>query len=305
MAVISEDLLMELYWNNELTLSEIGQELGGYGGGTVLHWMKKFGVPRRSRSDAISGKRNHNYGKPRSKETRRKIGESNRGDKIEVKEEVLRRLYLDEKLFPREIGERFGCSKTTITRRLIKYGIPVRSLSEALKGDKSYWYGKKFSDAMKRRMSKARKGKKPPEEALRKMRAYQRSEKSRKHLSKLNSGENHPQYGTHQSEEHRRKIGEAQMGEKNHAWMGGVSFEPYSPEFNVVLKRRIRERDNYTCQISSCGKYGKSVHHIDYQKENNNKKNLITLCKAHHSKTNFNRERWIECFRKLSSGEHN
>jgi hypothetical protein len=36
------------------------------------------------------------------------------------------------------------------------------------------------------------------------------------------------------------------------------------------------------------------VHHIDYDKKNNDERNLITLCISCHSKTNANREYWIE-----------
>jgi len=293
---LNEALLRELYWNEGLSVREIGSRFC-VPRQSIYYRMEKFGVPRRSNNECRKGRRNPNYGKPRTQETKRRIGESNRKEKIEIKEEILRRLYLGERLFPREIGERFGCSKTTITRRLIKYGIPVRSLSEALKGDKAYWYGKKFSDDKKRKMSEARKGRKLSEEAYRKLCAYQRSEKSRKHLSEINSGANHPQYGTHQSKDHRRKIGEAQIGEKNHAWRGGVSFEPHPPEFNETLKRKIRERDNYTCQL--CGAEGKDVHHIDYNKEHCEQPNLITLCRSCHSKTDFNRGEWLEHFRKV------
>ncbi len=55
------------------------------------------------------------------------------------------------------------------------------------------------------------------------------------------------------------------MGEKSTSWKGGLSFEPYSPEWTDVLKNLIRERDNYTCQI--CFKKGYPVHHIDYNKK--------------------------------------
>ncbi|GAH15014.1 unnamed protein product, partial [marine sediment metagenome] len=87
------------------------------------------------------------------------------------------------------------------------------------------------------------------------------------------------------------------IGDKNPSWRGGISFEPYPPEFNVVLKRKIRERDNYTCQL--CGAEGKDVHHIDYAKENCEPSNLITLCRSCHTKTEFNREEWLEHFRKV------
>lgn len=88
-------------------------------------------------------------------------------------------------------------------------------------------------------------------------------------------------------------------GEKSTSWKGGLSFEPYSPEWTDVLKEMIRERDNYTCQL--CGKKGYPIHHIDYNKKNCNPDNLITLCKSCHTKTNWNREKWKALFQKLNS----
>jgi len=87
---------------------------------------------------------------------------------------------------------------------------------------------------------------------------------------------------------------------KHHLWKGGISFEPYGLEFNDDLKEVIRNRDRRKCQI--CVKTelenGKklSVHHCDYNKQNNNPNNLIILCQNCHSKTNHNREYWIKKF---------
>lgn len=65
------------------------------------------------------------------------------------------------------------------------------------------------------------------------------------------------------------------------------------------LRRAIRERDNYICQMCSAlqDKYAFSVHHIDYDKKNCNPDNLITLCRSCHAKTNQKRKYWIEYFR--------
>ncbi len=94
----------------------------------------------------------------------------------------------------------------------------------------------------------------------------------------------------------------AQKGKKSHFWQGGISFEPYGLEFNEDLKEVIRNRDRRKCQISGKTElelgYKLSVHHIDYNKKNNDPKNLISLSKKWHSKTNFNRKYWIEFFKK-------
>jgi len=85
----------------------------------------------------------------------------------------------------------------------------------------------------------------------------------------------------------------AQSGSKHYNWQGGKSFEPYTIDWTNTLKKSIRERDKYTCQI--CGKEpATDVHHKDYNKENCDPKNLITLCHECHPKTNFNKNYWIK-----------
>lgn len=89
-------------------------------------------------------------------------------------------------------------------------------------------------------------------------------------------------------------------GEEHPNWLGGISFEPYGIEFNDNLKEQIRKRDNYICQ--ECNKTQEelnrllSVHHVDYNKKNNNPCNLISLCFKCHPLTNSNREHWKQHF---------
>ena len=92
------------------------------------------------------------------------------------------------------------------------------------------------------------------------------------------------------------------MGDENHNWLGGKSFEPYSVEFNSILKERIRKRDGYRCQecfrhqdelyTETGRRYKLLIHHIDYDKKNNQESNLISLCRSCHGQTNFKREDW-------------
>lgn len=88
-------------------------------------------------------------------------------------------------------------------------------------------------------------------------------------------------------------------GPENHAWRGGISFAPYSMEWTPELRRKIRKRDNYVCQI--CGEHQPTsrkmpVHHIDYDKTNCSPQNLITLCGKCHTKTNYRRDHWQKHF---------
>jgi 5-methylcytosine-specific restriction endonuclease McrA len=129
-----------------------------------------------------------------------------------------------------------------------------RKISEARKGRKQY----RMTDEVREKMSLAKKGKKP----------YAMTDEIRKHMSG------------------------SRMGEKNHNWQGGKSFEPYTTDWTETLRRSIRERDKYSCQI--CGKEPAIYcHHIDYDKRNCSLENLITLCHNCHSRTNHNRKYWI------------
>lgn len=77
----------------------------------------------------------------------------------------------------------------------------------------------------------------------------------------------------------------------------------YPAEWTPKLRRKIRERDNYKCQV--CMETQKEegqdlqVHHIDYNKENCEERNLISLCMACHIRTNINRKQWRLFFESL------
>lgn len=93
---------------------------------------------------------------------------------------------------------------------------------------------------------------------------------------------------------------------KNHPqWINGCSFEPYLPTFNQQLKSKIRVRDNFICQL--CGipelecNRKLDIHHIDYDKQNNNLNNLLSLCRSCNSKVNFNRKKWQQYFLQIQS----
>jgi len=131
-----------------------------------------------------------------------------------------------------------------------------------------YWLGRYHTEKTKNKISKSQKGKEP----------WNKNKKGVQVFSK----------------ETRRKMSESHKGEKSYLWKGGLSFLLYPVDWTETLKRAIRERDNYICQI--CSQYGNYVHHINYDKKNCNPKNLITLCLKCHTKTNHNREYWIKYF---------
>ena len=98
------------------------------------------------------------------------------------------------------------------------------------------------------------------------------------------------------SEESKRKMSEAKRGEKCYLWKGGISFEPYPMNWTNYLRESIRKRDSYICQL--CGvhqdelNYKLHCHHIDYDKDNLDPNNLISLCRNCHLDTNSDRDYW-------------
>jgi len=121
------------------------------------------------------------------------------------------------------------------------------------------------------------------------------------------------------------------LGEKNVNWQGGKSFELYGKEFDKELKKEIKMRDNNECILCKIEHEKKkeeiagiifwqravllskfevsmnkklSIHHIDYNKKNNDRNNLITLCGSHHVRTNGNREYWTKFFQSLLSKKY-
>lgn len=159
----------------------------------------------------------------------------------------------------------------------------IENLKLVSKGNKNA-LGYRFSDEQKLKIKGRYKGKKLSDIIKEKMSIAQMG--NTKFLGKSHT------------EESKVKMALAQTGDKNHAWLGGKSFEPYTTDWTNTLRRAIRERDFYTCQVCKepQGDTALSIHHIDYDKQNNDTENLIALCTSCHIKTNTNREMWKQFF---------
>lgn len=246
---------------------------------------------------------------------------------------ILEKLYWGENLSLPGIAERLDCSLRTVYRYFLKYKITRRNISQAVKltydnGRKTWNRGLTKEDPRVRHYcfnsGNFKKGQKkpqgafvfpkghpqcggmkkgycyPPEhEAWNKGLTAETDDRVRQYVEKLK--------GREISEEWKKRISEAAKKRfsdprKHPSWLGGKSFEPYPIEFNNALKRQIRTRDDYKCQ--ECGVEEAEldrllcVHHIDYDKENNDPANLISLCIHCHTKTNFNRAYWTNHLRR-------
>lgn len=94
-------------------------------------------------------------------------------------------------------------------------------------------------------------------------------------------------------------------------------FRSYPKGWTPEVRELIRKRDEHTCQLCGCVNETKEngyndysrpvldVHHIDYNRNNLDEKNLITLCHSCHSKTNTKRTAWRLLFEsKLTGGKN-
>lgn len=97
---------------------------------------------------------------------------------------------------------------------------------------------------------------------------------------------------------------EAMSGKGNPSWEGGKSYEPYPASFNNLLREKIRDRDGGECQNPGCWKTAKRihVHHVDYNKQNCDPSNLLTLCGSCNARANKGREFWTAFYQKLMRG---
>jgi hypothetical protein len=107
--------------------------------------------------------------------------------------------------------------------------------------------------------------------------------------------------------ESQRCLSCANKGINNPNYVHGNCYEPYPLGWTKIFKEQIRFRDNYKCQICGCHEVENcrrlDIHHINYDKENIEPNNLISLCRKCHAKTNFNREHWKSYFAEVINGK--
>jgi len=255
---------------------------------------KRMGRPlseetRRKISESNKGKPK-NIGRKHSEETKHKIGKSNIG-KHSGKPSWWKGKHLPEET-KRRISEtriRRGCGvgiKHTVEHKL--------RTSKLNKGSNNCMFGKHHLDATKKKMTKSRIGKHHSEETKKRMSISNRGRiVTEEHKRKQSIA----MTGRTASEETKRKQSKSHSGDKCHFWKGGISFDPYCQKFSRQLRKKIRDRDNHTCQLCSEKENGRrlDVHHVNHDKQNCEPQ-LIALCHNCHSKVNHHRDHYEEVF---------
>jgi len=172
-----------------------------------------------------------------------------------------------------------------------------KKISIALKGNKNQ--EKTRSDETKRKISETRKRKFIEQGFLNTL-------ETRRKISQSQIGRTPWNRGGHFSKKSREKMRISALKryenpENHYNWKGGKSFEPYSCKFTKQLKVKIKVMDKYTCQLCRVKEKNYfqklSIHHIDYNKENCDEKNLITLCRSCNAKVNYDRDYYSNYFK--------
>lgn len=241
--------------------------------------------------------------------------------------EEIKMLYINQKLNIQKVSIILGCSTTVIRNRLKKEGIKIRNISESLKGKKhSEEHIKKIADKIRGHpfydggqkgwfkighvpihKGKTKENYKPLKIASEKLSITRKKLFSEGKLIPFNGKEN-PSKRKEVREKIRNSLYHQNLGgENNPNWMGGIARLPYTWKF-IKNRKNILLRDNYKCL--KCSEFNESpsekltVHHIDYDKSNDQDKNCCTLCIRCNSEVNFNRPFWTNFFQLLLSKKY-
>jgi len=195
--------------------------------------------------------------------------------------EWLEHHYITLELSIAECASAAFCRRDIMQRLLIKSGIKMRAPSESRKGKCQSIEFKHFMSIKRTGISR------PPaiQYILRHMNDGKKfSDEYKARLSHIRKGKTHS--------------GINLIGIKNPNWQGGVSFKPYCPKFNEILKDEVRESFDHKCFICHTSQNVRKldIHHIDYNKNsicNGKKWPLLPLHHRCHIRTNFNRWYWF------------
>lgn len=223
---------------------------------------------RRPSDKAIQALKQHSYdrlGTPLSNETKLKISISQKGHTMPE--------HVKQKLI--EINSK---PRTDIVKENISIAQKKRFENPEQRKRQNHYRGKTPSPEVRKKMSDSGKGRVVTQTTRDKIRASLLGIK-------------------------RPDMGASRIGENNPSWKGGISFAPYCEKFTKEFKERVRVYFDYQCSEcvthQSALKKLLAIHHVDFNKDSCCSDTIplfVPLCQSCHSKTNHNREYWIEHF---------
>ena len=288
-----KEIIVKKYVIENKSIKQVAFELG-LGKTTLIRYLKRYNIKKRGRYELhrkiFSGEGNPFYGKKHVKETRDAIsktmidngttkGKNNPAFKYDISKEFLFEEYINKNRSTHQIAKDFGCHPCVILRDLKKFNIILKPMNiekkELFKGENSPSYKHGIYCADKK---------------------YYCKTCGKNEISVDNFVNGNGNCNTCAG----KLRGPLFSGKNNPNWNNGSSFEPYPLGWNKTFKEQIRYRDGYKCQLCGVSEVENirklSIHHIDYDKNNLNEENLISLCQSCHGKTNFNRSYWLSFF---------
>jgi len=278
--------LYKKYIDEKLTIHQIAK-ICNICNWSIRNGLLKNHIPIRSRSEIQKRRQEERFGNYKNKSW------------LEIR-------YNSDNLSSQQIGELCGISGATIRKWIHRLGVHQKTNTETRLKDrfsnavKTYhsksWLIGKYE---KERLSAGVIGKSCGTDGsvvrtwLRKYGIPTRTLRE-SHLGYQASGITRQRMSISQKERLRQHPEAIKRGPDNPLYINGNGNLPYPETFNKELKKQIRLRDEFRCQL--CGTSIKEkrlhVHHINYDINDNRKRNLISLCNTHHNQANYSREKW-------------
>ena len=231
--MITEAMLRQMYLDEQLSIRQTAVQCG-VSDGTIRYYMKRYGIPRRTKSESLSGTKNPMYGKPKSEEARK---------------------------------------KTSATLRVTNASPAVRAKrSAATAGSRNPMAGRTHTDVSRQAMSLKQAARCSAPEIRASLAQQARDEwavpEIREALTakaKLKVGAKNSFFGKQHTDHTKGKIAKANqgrfLGSNGPNWQGGktrLSALIRNSEAATRWRRAIFERDAFTCK--KCGTVGGPLH---------------------------------------------
>ena len=159
--------------------------------------------------------------------------------------------YVFHERAAKDLAADVGVSAKTVVRRLVDFGVHIRSSAE-------------------QRICDRRRGRYSHSKAIRGAWSRGAYDGYDRH------GERNPFFGKRHSDETRAQL----AGLARSRLIAGIG--EYGDDWTEQLRGRIVDRDGRRCQVCSATNCMLQVHHVDLDRTNNGESNLLTLCAACH-----------------------